>query len=109
MPKSPTKKTAREKKSPPIIMMRTDPEFKKRFDDAADFRGWSMQKALERVLGKWIEEVEQERGPKPPPTQNPRDGDINPPSGRDGDGKKGYLHKSTSSHSPAAKPGQVSQ
>lgn len=42
------------------VQMRATPDFKARFDAAAEFKGWKMQTALERILGEWVERTERE-------------------------------------------------
>lgn len=39
------------------IRMRAHPDFKKKFDEASERKGWTMQTTLERVLGPWIAET----------------------------------------------------
>ncbi len=52
------------RKRSPNIAMRADPAFKKRFDEALEFKGWSMQTALERILWRWMDGVDRERARK---------------------------------------------
>ena len=54
------------KKTKTYIQMRAEPDFKARFDAACEKRGWSIQVALERVLGGWLNlEEQKETAPQP--------------------------------------------
>lgn len=65
------------------IQMRAQREFKKRFDRACGYKGWSVQTALERVLEQWVDTIEREMGlyrasadPRPEFVQEGGAGDI---------------------------------
>lgn len=44
-----------------VILMRSTPEFKKRFDAAREYKGWKVQLALERIIEQWIRDIEEEQ------------------------------------------------